>query len=1076
MYRKQAIKNALIALVLNFFYFAQTFAQTGYSVKRYTAENGLPQNSIKSIGADSFGFIWLATEDGLARFDGRRFSVYNSNNLDVKSNRVFSIRLSVKMPGIRVKGDQSPGSDRAQVLYARFGSEQVVRIEDGRIALDSLFYEKRLSQLRSLEVGATRSRDFTAVVGLPDLLYTGAFGNDHHVIMAGGDEGNFFMVDHSKVRYYENWKKKYECKSPGPELWKYFVIEKRLYYQHDIDSYSQISGTTTTNFQLGGALGNIGDSNKSLGQKLYWNGISEQTFIFYDNGLYVLEQQSDGKLSSKLLIENYNLLNLGIDVIYYDTVSDRIFLGSAVNGLYILAKEQFRVLTVQGESLQNVFYAQLPYFANAILTPTGQLLGVDPRSNQVVAKSIPEIQKANPLEKRVIIKGPDDAVWIKGWNELFRYDSKASRVTKEWIADSDIKALCSSKPDHLWIGTETTGVYKLDLSSFPRRPVQLTGAGLGTITYLEARDQSQLLVGTEDGLFLVDMSSGKSRLVTGTKGTHIKSIHPFGNRQAWITGQGRGIMLLNERDDLIAFPLDRNKYMASPHCAFDDGNGFIWISTNKGLFQIQKLDLFQYVRGVANVPQNEDGKYRAQLFYLFHAMEEGFASNEFNGACQPCGVKLSNGNVSLPSLKGLVWFEPKTFKPDLPNGKIIFDRVLVDNKQMKIDGEQVTIPENAEGIKLFLSTAYWGHINNLQLSYAVLKQGEPINSAEWVAIEDENLEIQLSALRSGKYLLLVKKPNGFGYQNQTVTRLVVVFPEKWHENIWMISILMLSLIAMAAIITNYYNEYRLRMMITKNLELEMSVAARTEKLSQAVMDLEVSREDLDKQVFLLTRLMASISHDVQSPLRFIVFASNRIPEMVKPFELDEVSRLGSMIAKVSEQMAMMLEQSLSFIKIQLLGSGMQSETVDIYQIVQEKSILFAGKIEANGIDFENRTLVGQTVEADYQMLSIIIHNLLDNATKYTFGGKIWVSFRLIDELSPEVTIANSGNIPEEIVDMINSEGGNRNFSELIKSGKITGVGLFIVKEVAAIANISVTVSQTADTYFHLRFPSTGSRS
>lgn len=51
-----------------------------YHVTRYTAEHGLPQNSVRALLQTSDGYIWVGTLAGLARFDGVRFKVFNSSN------------------------------------------------------------------------------------------------------------------------------------------------------------------------------------------------------------------------------------------------------------------------------------------------------------------------------------------------------------------------------------------------------------------------------------------------------------------------------------------------------------------------------------------------------------------------------------------------------------------------------------------------------------------------------------------------------------------------------------------------------------------------------------------------------------------------------------------------------------------------------------------------------------------------------------------------------------------------------------------------------------------------------------
>jgi hypothetical protein len=57
-----------------------TAAQAQYRFAHWTADNGLPQNSVRDIVQTRDGYLWLATFDGLARFDGVRFTVFNKSN------------------------------------------------------------------------------------------------------------------------------------------------------------------------------------------------------------------------------------------------------------------------------------------------------------------------------------------------------------------------------------------------------------------------------------------------------------------------------------------------------------------------------------------------------------------------------------------------------------------------------------------------------------------------------------------------------------------------------------------------------------------------------------------------------------------------------------------------------------------------------------------------------------------------------------------------------------------------------------------------------------------------------------
>src|ERR1041384_1849802 len=73
--RPMACLCALLALSL-----CPTTARAQYRFDHWTADNGLPQNSVRDMVQTRDGYLWLATLDGLVRFDGVRFTVFNKSN------------------------------------------------------------------------------------------------------------------------------------------------------------------------------------------------------------------------------------------------------------------------------------------------------------------------------------------------------------------------------------------------------------------------------------------------------------------------------------------------------------------------------------------------------------------------------------------------------------------------------------------------------------------------------------------------------------------------------------------------------------------------------------------------------------------------------------------------------------------------------------------------------------------------------------------------------------------------------------------------------------------------------------
>ena len=78
-----------LAYTFLFLFFVCGGASAQYRFDQWTADNGLPQNSLTSIAQTSDGYLWLTTNDGLVRFDGVGFTVFNKvNSPNLANNRL----------------------------------------------------------------------------------------------------------------------------------------------------------------------------------------------------------------------------------------------------------------------------------------------------------------------------------------------------------------------------------------------------------------------------------------------------------------------------------------------------------------------------------------------------------------------------------------------------------------------------------------------------------------------------------------------------------------------------------------------------------------------------------------------------------------------------------------------------------------------------------------------------------------------------------------------------------------------------------------------------------------------------
>jgi signal transduction histidine kinase len=1047
-------------------------AQENYSVVHFNSDNGLPQNSIKSIAADSYGFIWLATEDGLVRFDGREFYVYNKSNLNISDNRALFIHRTKR-------ASCQSGLARNQTCVVHFQDDTAaIKIEKGIAVRDILYDRSRKKNMQFLynEPGQlVEAKDF------PDNMDILSFPFQRYLVSAGDNDENFYICDNAKIKYYKRWKMQYQVLFSSNNQWNFFSLKEALYYFDK--KGSTISKIFNGRIQRMPMLGEIKADPAYAGNKenirLYWNHNSDQAFLALGKNLYILERGENNSIITKLLVGNFDLKSRGVTHIYYDIISKKVFLGSKTQGLYILTPNQFRALN-SSYFPDNVFYGQLPYSDNTIVSPRGGVMGIDPLTNKVYESKVNAFAKTPDGDDRLIVRDIFGNIWVRGFKKLIQKDSLATKVLRVVSFQSEIRGICQQKGKWLWFGVLYDGLYRIDTSNPFSTPEVFLKDSLLKVTCLQFHSDNELLIGTTKGLYTINIASKNLKIIAGTRDMHIKSIHAADQNQFWITALEKGLMLFTNMHKVIVFPLDKNRYLASAHCVIDDGNGYLWITTNRGLFQMKVKDLLQYAQFKI---KNSDKIITArhiniasshavpELFYAYHTRDEGFNTNEFNGSCMPCAVKLANGNISLPSIDGLVWFKPGLINNAyFPNDSILVDRFEVNRKAINTTGDTLHFPLDPKSIRIHFTTAYFGNNYNLNISYALLKEHEKTDLIDWTPVKNEDLSIRYSNIESGHYVLLIRKIDGFGVNNVQVKKIYLDVPPFWYETAWARISIGLVFFSLLAMIMYLYNRHRLRSIEIENTRLEGLVFDRTAELMDTLKQLEQSKTDMSGQIYTMSRVLTSITHDIQSPLKYIAYSSGNVPGIIKNGRFEDAAEITTSISDISSRMSVLLGDLLDYIRVQVYGKGVQSQEVQIRSLIEDKLALFNVLILKNGSLVNNQVPKNLRISTDYLLLSIIIHNLLDNASKCTHNGVIDVSCQVITEGKTELIITNSGNgISKQMVAILNSSKKETDTEIKIRDQRASGLGLLIVKEVANLLDISIQVTQTGQTNFHLIF-------
>lgn len=169
------------------------FAQ--YRFDHWTADNGLPQNIISALHQTQDGYLWVATLDGLARFDGVRFTIFEkSNSPGIKSNRFTN--LYEDQQGDLWLGTESSGLTRySRGRFTTYGVEHGLPFgnilgltgdESGRLWVWSYDWIRqwRPTDERFIEVAAPR------------------FPNGYHK-SAWGDQSGLWGLDRTGLHHFD---------------------------------------------------------------------------------------------------------------------------------------------------------------------------------------------------------------------------------------------------------------------------------------------------------------------------------------------------------------------------------------------------------------------------------------------------------------------------------------------------------------------------------------------------------------------------------------------------------------------------------------------------------------------------------------------------------------------------------------------------------------------------------------------------------------------------------------------------------------------------------------------------------
>lgn len=980
-----------------------------YSRRHYTDENGLPQNSIKFIAPNKSGFVWLATENGVVRFDGRHFKTFNKENIPVSSSRIYAL-----LPGT--------GSDN---LFALTEARQLIHLHNGEAHVSNVHCKQ---PDWTKDIGKDGHFLTFPALGLPN-LYGNIVRFDNYVVPV--NQQDFFIMNKQEVAYYKNKQCRYQTSFRHSDYWRFFNIDSVLYYVDDAEVYAISGGRVEKKGRLmGDILYNPAYGPKGKKLQLYWNLSSKDVFVYLGQSLYLVKRLPTGELLTQLLLTDFDLEVNRVVSAYYDEQYKRLFLGSLTRGLFVFTRKQFNTVNSEQLGTDEVFYAQTAFGSNAVLTAKGEVI-----ETSGVSRVLPAIHQLRLLDNYSLLTDASGYIWIKQGRFLYKFTKDGTRLVDEWKFVPRIQQLYEGSQGRLWIGTNS-GLYVMNLQANKPAPELFTDR-VKHISYLQHETDDVLWLGTDTGLYKLTISSHKLEMTDSMAGKYIRSLYIPRPNEVWITTTGDGLFLYRD-GYLTKLPVDPGRYLHTAHCISEDGYGYFWITTNKGLFRAARKDLLDYA-----------DKKTSSVYYHYYDKYAGFNTNEFNGGCQPCGIRLPDGHFSFPSMNGLVMLRPER-NMELPDKGIFIDKVEINGKPVPVY-DTIVFDKEFDLFKIYVSTPYFGNPYNLRLEYTLNRHKEKI---VWNRIDGDG-SISLTSLPSGHYQLQIRKLNGFGNNNYCYKNIVLAIPPAYYETWWFKA----CMVVLGLLCIWGYTRFRLRYIRHKNKMLERHIDDRTTALKATLTELQASEEALRRQTHIQDRLITAITHDIKSPLRYMMLAAKRLTDnTAEGDDPHDVHKNAQMLYEAGYRMYHLTDNLLQYIKLSGRDKHIVLEAVDLAAVVGEKVAIFRDIAASQQTTVINEIPPGVKVRCNFRLLGVIIHNLLDNAVKVTYEGQ--VRLLVVPGDTVRIVIEDTGiGMHPDMVSWCNAVFTDGHHPHGTTAGH-SGFGLVIIKELLALMDGRLWVSSS----------------
>jgi signal transduction histidine kinase/ligand-binding sensor domain-containing protein len=646
-------------------------ARAQYRFDHWTADNGLPQNSVRDIVQTRDGYLWLTTFDGLVRFDGVRFTVFNkSNSPGIPTNRFVQLYEDAE-------GD----------LWASTENTGLTRLHQGRFTT------------------------YTTKDGLPDNYYIDSLGGDgqSHLLLFSGlhlfrwMDGKFQPADDLRLPVSGATGERVHLPFMSDSISRMVCFvngELRSWTSADIPPSLIFPPMPPVqdrqgNIWFGSDKGLVKFENgRTVKDYTMKNGLpGKQTRLVYgQRPLQVVSVRDDGSLwltdvdsMQSHLVAQQPPEGLIIQISYADREGN-IWFGTLRDGLY-RARKQFVTAYAkpQGLTATEVY----PVFEDRAGTiwvgAAGEGLF---RLKDGAFTNYRDSASAVANYVTSIYEDRAGRLWING---MWRFeDGRFVRgISTEVLRDTFGAAwtMYEDREGAFWFGT-SRGVVRYQNGAATRYTTQDGLAG----------DDTKVIIGDAAGGLWLGSYGGLTHYKDGRftswteggglPGNTVRALKQDANGTLWIGTYDSGLGRFKD-GRFTRYTTNDGLYDNGVFQILEDAAGWCWMSCNRGIYRVRKQELNDFA----------DGKIKA-ITSIGYGKGDGMVNVECNGGRWPAGVKARDGKLWFPTMGGVAVIDPATVRTNAQPPPVVIEGVRVDNKDVAFGTWEATVRNPQSAIRI----------------------------------------------------------------------------------------------------------------------------------------------------------------------------------------------------------------------------------------------------------------------------------------------------------------------------------------------------------------------------------------